>query len=303
MFLVLKKVFRYLFHPIKIVNRIITIFSPYLYFIDDEKYILFRSKLMGFKYAMDLKNPKTFNEKLNWLKINYHDKKLSQLVDKYEVKDYVKNIIGEQYVVPCYGVYNSIDEIDQTSLPQKFVLKATNDSSGVIICKNLNTFNFHAAKSRLKKSLQFNFYWAYREWGYKNVQPRIIVDEFLDDYSGHELTDYKFWCFNGEPKIMYMTNKAFDIFENFYDMDFNPVKINHGFSRHFPEFEKPQNWDLMKELARKLSSDMPFVRVDFFNVNEKVYFGEFTLYDWAGMQPFESYEQDLELGKYIQLPN
>lgn len=298
-----RKLFRYISHPVKILNRVISILSSRLDFIGDKTFILFRARINGFKYKMNLDNPQTFNEKLNWLKIHYREEKLTMMVDKYAVKEYVAKIIGDQYVVPCYGVYNSFDEIDFAKLPNKFVLKATNDSSGAIICKNKESFNKNKANKRLSKSLHNNFYWPFREWGYYKVHPQIIADQFLDDHSGHELTDYKFWCFNGEPRIMYITNKAFDIFENFYDMDFNPIHINHGFKRHEPEFEKPKNWDLMKELARKLSHNIPFVRVDFFNIDGKVYFGEYTLYDWAAMQPFESYEQDLELGNLIQLPN
>ena len=151
--------------------------------------------------------------------------------------------------------------------------------------------------------LRSSHYQNNKEWVYKNICPRIIADQLLEDGTGHELTDYKFWCFNGVPKIMYITNKGSKIYENFYDMDFRPVDLNHGFERKKPEYECPQNFELMKELASILSCDIPFVRVDFFDINNKVYFGEFTFYDWGGMQPFCKYETDLQIGSWLNLPH
>lgn len=252
---------------------------------------------------LDLDNPTTFNDKLNWMKLHYHNPLFQTLVDKYKVKKVVADKIGEEYVVKNYGVYNSVDEINLDALPEQFVLKATHDSGGVIICKSKATFDFEAAKKRLKRQLSIDYYWRTREWVYKEPDAKIIADELLDDHSGHELTDYKFWCFNGEPKVMYVTNKGKHIKENFYDMDFNILDIDHGFPRVSPEFEKPAQFELMKELAAKLSQGIPFVRVDFFNLNGKVYFGEFTFYDWAGLKAFVSDEWDRKLGSWITLPD
>lgn len=152
-----------------------------------------------------------------------------------------------------------------------------------------------------------NYFWSLREWPYKNIKPRVIVDMFLDDNTSDSsevsLRDYKFWCFNGVPKFMYCTVKCKNIYENFYDKDFNKVEINHGFSRHNPEFDKPINFEKMWSIASKLakSTCAKWVRVDLFNVNGKIYFGEFTFYDWGGMRPFISFEQDKQLGKLIDL--
>ena len=260
-----------------------------LYYVDNGKHL-------------NLDNPTTFNEKLNWMKFHDQNPLYRTLVDKYKVKKIVEEKIGSEYVVKNYAVYNSVDEIDLDSLPDSFVLKATHDSGGVIICKSKSSFDLQAAKKKLKRQLSIDYYWKTREWVYKDPDPKIIADEYLDDHSGHELTDYKFWCFNGEPKVMYITNKGKNIKENFYDMDFAPLDINHGFPRVVPEFEKPEQFELMKELAKKLSQGIPFVREDFFNLNGRVYFGEFTFYDWAGLKAFVDDEWDRKLGSWINLP-
>lgn len=253
-------------------------------------------------YRINVTSPKTFNEKLNWLKLYGRNPLYTKMADKYEAKKIVTERIGEQYVVKNLGCWESFDDIDFDKLPNQFVLKCTHDSSGAIICRDKASFDRQQARKRIRQSQQLNYFYACREWPYKNIPHRIIADELLDDHSGKELNDYKFWCFNGVPKYMYCTVKSKDVYENFYDMDFNPVNIEHGFRRHQPEFERPEAFDLMKELASRLSQGIPFVRVDFFYVEGKVYFGEFTFFDWAGLQPFNTYEQDLELGKLIELP-
>ena len=186
-------------------------------------------------------------------------------------------------------------------MPDQFVIKTTHDSSGVITCKDKNWLDKVNAKKIVEASLKRNWYPHLREWVYKDIQPRILIDALLDDHSGTELRDYKFWCFNGQPKVMYFTNKGKVIKENFYDMDFNPLTINHGFERIQPEFEKPEPFELMKSLASKISKGIPFVRVDFFYVDGKVYFGECTFYDWGGMRPFKDFKDDEMLGSWIDL--
>lgn len=261
--------------------------------------MLFRLE-MG--YPLNLNDPKTFNEKLNWLKIYYRNPLYSRLADKYLAKEYVAEKIGEKYLVPNYGVWDSVQDVNIDELPEQFVMKATGDSSGVIICRNKSKLKIEEAKAKLARCQNSNYYYFLREWVYKDIKARIIVDKFLDDNSGKELRDYKFWCFNGEPKVMYCTNKGSDIFENFYDMDFNPIDINHGFRRNFPEFEKPDAFEEMKNLASKLAEGLPFVRIDFFYVNGNIYFGEFTFYDWGGMRPFADKKWDEKLGSWIKLP-
>lgn len=252
-------------------------------------------------YELDLNNPVTFNEKINWLKLYDHNPLYTMLADKYEVKKYVASLIGNEHVVPNIGVWQTAGEIDFSSLPKQFVLKATHDSGGICICRDKNEFDVEAAKKKLSKSLRTNCYYHEREWVYKDIPPRIIADKFLDDHSGHELQDYKFWCFNGVPRIMYCTNKAGSIYENFYDMDFNPLPISRGFMV-MADLEKPSGFSKMKEFATMLSKDIPFVRVDFFEVDEIVYFGEYTFYDWGGLKRFSDFEWDKKLGSYITLP-
>jgi len=267
--------------------------------IPDEFYLrwMFRLK-MG--YSLNLKDPKTFNEKLNWLKLNDRNPIYTQMADKFTAKRYVEDRIGKEYIVPCYGSWNSFDEIEFDKLPNQFVLKVTHDSSGVIICKDKASFDKLKAKDKISRSMHSNWFEYYREWVYKNITPRIIADKYLDDHTGKELRDYKFWCFNGVPMYMYCTIKGENVYENFYDMDFSPVNIDHGYPRHYPEFDKPQEFELMKEMSAKLSKDVPFVRVDFFDVEGHIYFAEFTFYDWGGMQPFRG-GWDERLGKLIIL--
>ena len=187
-----------------------------------------------FRKRLNLKNPQTFNEKLNWEKLYDHNPIYTLMADKYEVKKYVAGLIGEKYVVPCFGVWNHFDEIDFEKLPNQFVLKATHDSSGATICRDKATFNFSECRKKFNTIMKRNWYYSSREWAYKDIQPRIIADLFLDDGTGKELKDYKFWCFSGIPKVIYCTNKGKNIYENFYDMEFNPLDIDHGFKRNIP---------------------------------------------------------------------
>ena len=268
----------------------------------DRLYLSLRYRIM-----MDRKihwdNPITFNEKLQWLKLYNRKDLYTNLVDKFAVKDYVRGLIGDEYVVPCYGVWSNANLRDFDQLPNQFVLKTTHESSGVVVCKDKKHFDRGSAIKSINSSLNLSLYHLTREWPDKNVSPKVIADKYLDDGRKGELQDYKFWCFNGQPIIMYITNKGQEVFENFYDMDFNPLNnINHGFPRFLPEYSKPDNFELMKKLAAILSQGIPFVRINFFDVNGHVYFGEFTFFDWAGFRPFSNDETDIQLGKLIKLP-
>lgn len=297
----IKRIVKAVTHP-KLIGQVLVERNAE-HFKNDKRYLNLVYWLRGGQ-KLNFDNPRTFNEKLNWLKLNYHNPIMPQLADKYKVKQYVAEQIGEQYVVPNYGVWNRFEDIDFKSLPEEFVLKTTNDSPGVVVCRDKKTFDYEAARKHMELGMGRNYFYTFREWGYKDVERRIIADQFLDDGSGDQLLDYKFWCFNGKPKYMYITIKGKGIYENFYDMDFNIVDINHNFPRHKPEFEKPGSFELMKELAEKLAAgiSLPFVRIDFFYVKGKIYFGEFTFYDWGGIRPFADYKQDLELGSLITLP-
>lgn len=268
----------------------------------DEKYIRLKYRLR-FGKEIDLNNPQGFCEKLNWMKLNYRNPLFTMMADKYWVKPFVADKIGSEYVVPCYGCWKSVDEIDFAKLPEKVFLKSTHDSGGGILVDKSQGIDMKRIRKRFnKKTLQGkNWYWYLREFPYKNIEPRIIAEEYLDEGTGHELHDYKFYCFNGEPAYMYVTNKGAKIYENFYDLDFNPVDISHGYERFTPEFARPANFEKMLELARVLSKGLPFVRIDFFNVSGKLYFGEFTFYDWAGLKPLTG-QWEIRLGEKIKLP-
>lgn len=267
----------------------------------DKMYIRMKSKyVVGYKYNLD--NPKTFNEKMNWLKLNDHNPRYTDMVDKVKAKKLVASLIGDEYVVPLIKVWDRAEEVDFSILPEKCILKTNQDSGGAI-----KYYKGSETKGIIKKlngrMHLFNYYYYSREWPYRGVEKKIFAEEMLGNLKQNEvLNDYKFWCFNGVPQVMYVTCKSDDVFENFYDMDFKPLPIYHGSPRRSPEFERPAHFEKMKELAATLSKDIPFVRVDFFYVDGKIYFAEFTFFDWGGFRAFND-DWDLRLGNYLKLPD
>lgn len=275
------------------------------HFVNPEKYIA-RMFYQRIGYKLDLQNPKTFSEKLQWMKLYDHNPLYTTLVDKYEVKKYVANKIGNQYVIPTLDVWNRVEDIDFNKLPHQFVLKCTHDSGGLIICKDKTKFNVTKAKKTLHKSLSRNFYYMGFEWPYKNVKPRIIAEEYMEDSKTKELRDYKFFCFNGEVKALFIATErqkeGEDVKFDFFDVDFNhlPFKQGHENARVLPE--KPLRFMEMKELAAILSKGIPQVRVDFYEVDGRVYFGEMTFFHHGGWTRFDPDEWDTIFGKWITLP-
>lgn len=256
-------------------------------------------------YWPDLTNPKTFNEKLHWLKLeSKKHPEYTQMVDKIAAKDYAASIIGEQYIIPTLGVWYSVDDIDWDSLPNQFVVKAAGDSGGVIVCKDKSSFDVEKAKAHLKKYGERSYYMRNREYPYKNVPHRYIAETYMEDESGYELKDYKFFCFNGEPKFMYVATgrQQHDTRFDFYDMDFKHIPVINGHPNADNLSTKPDNFDEMKSVAAKLSAKLPHVRIDLYNINGKVYFGEITFFHMSGIAPFEPAEYDLKFGKLIELP-
>lgn len=268
---------------------------------DDVTYVRLMYFLV-FKSKINLNNPERFNEKLNWLKLNNRNPIFTKMADKYLVKSYVADIIGSEYIVPCYGYWSHIKDIEFDKLPDRFFLKSTHDSGGGILVDKTIGVDYKVIRRRFSGRVlkRRNWYWHLREWPYKDIQPAVIAEEYLDEGTGRELHDYKFYCFDGVPMYMYITNKGKCIRENFYDMDFRPVDISHNYERTTPEYNKPENFDKMKELAARLSQGHPFIRIDFFNVSGKLYFGEFTFYDWGGMKPLND-KWEVKLGKLINL--
>ena len=275
------------------------------FYKSDEKYLKKLFKIRMGK-ELNLNNPQTFSEKLQWLKIHNRKPIMTTMVDKVEVKNYVADIIGNEYIIPTLGVYNSVDEIDFDALPAQFVLKCSHDSGGLVICRDKSKLNIKTAKRKLKKALKTNYYYQNREWPYKGVTPRIIAEQYMVDESGYELKDYKWFCFSGEPKALYIaTDRCVESEEtkfDFFDADFNHLPFTNGHPNSSRPVLKPSSFEKMKGLAAKLSVGQPHLRVDFYDIDGKIYFGELTFYHLSGMMPFEPEEWDYTFGSWIKLP-
>lgn len=254
---------------------------------------------------LNLENPLTYTEKLQWLKLFDHRPEYSVMVDKYAVKEYVAEKIGPEYVVTLLGVWERVEDIDFDSLPERFVLKTTHDSGGIVVCHDKNSLDIPAAKKKLRYFLQREYYGNNREWPYKNVPHRIIAEAYMEDSRCGELRDYKFFTFGGEPKVLYIAQgrgKGEPTVADFFDMDFNHLDftIDHDMSPVPPE--KPECFEEMKRLAAVLSEGTPQLRVDFYEVNGKVYFGEMTFFHCSGMEAFHPESWDRKFGDWVALP-
>lgn len=274
--------------------------------IPDKAFLKMQYKSI-FGKKLDLKNPKTFNEKLQWLKLYDRNPEYCRLVDKCDVKDYIAETIGEQYVIPTLGVWDRFEDIDFDSLPNQFVLKCTHDSGSTVICRDKACFDVEVARRKLSRRLGKNLFWHGREWPYKNIKPRILAEAYMEDAKTLELRDYKFFCFDGEVKALFIATdrqkEDEEVKFDFFAPDFNWLPFKQGHPNASVKPERPEHFEEMKMLATKLSSGMPHVRVDFYEANGKVYFGEMTFFHFCGLVPFEPRDWDLKLGEYIKLPN
>ena len=253
----------------------------------------------------DLNNPKTFNEKLQWLKLNCRNPEFTMMADKFRVREYISNTIGDEHLVPLLGVWYDVDDIDFSGLPDRFVLKCNHDQGSVIICKDKSQLDIKQIKKTLKKRMKQNHYYKIREWPYKNIKPCILCEKYMeDDSSMGELSDYKVLCFNGEPKLIEIHRGRFgDHTQDFYDEHWKKTKfIQQGTNISSDIIQKPIFADEMLRLSRILSKDMLHVRVDWYYTQGHLYFGELTFYDASGFDPFINYGQDLEIGTYLELP-
>lgn len=299
----LKKIIKAIKHP-KLILLYILNFKIFR-IISDKMYLKIKYYLIiGNK--LNLQNPKTFNEKLQWLKLYCREPEYTMMVDKYVVRKYIKESIGEEYLIPLLGVYDSFEDIDFDKLPNQFVIKPNHTSGNVFICKDKSKIDYQKLRKEINSWLSREYYWCHREWPYKNVKPIIICEKFLVDESGIELKDYKFMCFNGEVKCSFVClnrDSSNGLNVDFYDMDWNPMP----FERHYPNsgtvIPKPRNYDKMVEYARILSKGIPFVRVDFYESNGKLYFGELTFYPGSGFEEFIPESYDYLLGSWLALPN
>lgn len=278
-----------------------------LRFLSDEKYINLYYKLRV-KRSLNLKKPETLNEKIQWLKFCYRNPLMSVVSDKYLVRDYVADKIGEDYLIPLLGVWDSFDEIDFDKLPNQFVLKCNHDSGGLVVCRDKSKLDKVAAKKKIEKSLKAQFYYVGRESQYRFINPKIIAEQFIG-VDGECPSDYKIYCFNGKPDAMMICKNRFSQQNHraeyvFYDRNWNFLryqKVDQD-PNYNPYDEKPENLDKMYDIAEKLSEDFLFARIDLYNVNRRIYFGEITLSPNSGFDPDLTYEADKVFGEKLEIP-
>lgn len=271
----------------------------------DERFLKMKFRLeMGQK--LDLDNPRTFNEKLQWLKLYNRKPEYTTMVDKYAVKEYVTNILGKEHIIPTLGIWNSVNEIEWDVLPNQFVLKTTHGGGGggIVICKDKALLDKKKAKKTLQKSLDNDIYWNYREWPYKDVPKRIIAEQFMSN-NGEDLEDYKIHCFNGEPKFILVCSNRYGkgaMVDDFYTPEWELLDVRRpGHPRSEKASKTPDLLKQMLKLSRILSKDIPFLRVDFYIINNQIYFGELTFFPASGMSKFEPQEWDYIFGNYLKI--
>lgn len=272
--------------------------------IPDSIYLKLKYKLK-MKKTLNLKKPQTFNEKLQWLKLYDRKPEYTNKTDKYEVRKYIAKTIGEEYLIPLIGVWDKFEDIDFNSLPNQFVLKPNHTSGNVYVCKDKSKIDYVELKKEVNMWLKREYYWVHREWPYKDIKPRIICEEYMVDESGVELKDYKFMSFNGEVKCSFVClnrNSPNGLNVDFYDMDWKSMPFERHYQNSGTLIPRPKNFDKMVELAEKLSEDIPFVRVDFYEVDRNMFFGELTFYPGSGFEEFTPESYDHLLGSWIKLP-
>ena len=273
-------------------------------YMPDEEFLRKKYKHQLHK-DLNLDNPKDFNEKIQWLKLYNRNPEYVQMVDKVSVKDYIADRIGSEHIIPTLGVYDKYEDIDFDSLPDQFVIKCTHDSASTFVCSDKKTFDFKKARKKIKSSLKTNYAMLGREWPYYSVKPRIIIEKFMVDESGTELKDYKFFCFNGKVKCFSVDfNRFTNHRANYYTPDFELLTLGKKLCPPDPDqkLDKPQHLDEMIRIAEQLSAGIPFLRVDLYNINGQIYFGELTLFPASGFSPFVTDEWDRTMGNWLTLP-
>ncbi len=277
-----------------------------LHWVGDESFLKI-DYWLWFGKRLDLKSSRTFNEKLQWLKLFDHRPEYVTMVDKVAVKDYVSESIGKEYIIPTLGVWEKPEDIDWDSLPDKFVLKWNHDSGSIVICKDKSSFDCEEAIEKLRYGAKVNGFWYGREWPYKGVTPKLLAEQYMEDKSGGQnaLIDYKFMCFNGEVKCCFTCTQRFTkegLKVTFYDNDWNIMPFERSHPREITPIQKPYSYEQMKNAAEKLSEGLPFARIDFYEINKHPYFGEITLYPGSGFEAFQPEEWDYTIGMWITLP-
>ena len=280
------------------------VYRGFYKWMPDKPYLEMRFKAHKGK-TLNLKNPQSFNEKLQWLKLYDHKPIYTTMVDKYEAKNYVAERIGQEYIIPTLGVWDCFDEIDFDALPDRFVLKCTHDSGGLVIVKDKSKFDRESARNKIEASLKRNYFWQGREWPYKDVKPRILAEAFMENEDGEPLRDYKFYCFNGKPRFLYISEGLEDHATasiSFVTLDWEFAPYERSDYKPFPTLpKKPEKFDEMVLLAEKLSEGIDFLLVDLYQINGKVYFSELTFSPCGGMMPFREEKHDYEIGEMLKL--
>lgn len=302
----IKKIFNYLFsNPRAILLALLFRFSS---IIPDRLYLKWLYYL-NIGRPLNLDNPKTFSEKIQWLKLYNRRPEYTTMVDKLEVKRFIANMIGQEYIIPTLGVWEKFEDIDFNTLPNQFVLKTTHGggNSGVVICKDKSKFNVVSARNKINNSLKSDIYTKFREWPYKNIKKLIIAEAYIEEKGHKDLPDYKFFCFNGIPMYcQVIRNRNTTETIDYYDMEWNHMEfvgLNPVAKNGVSPVPKPHNLENIKSICEKLSKDIPFLRVDLYITNEKVYFGELTFFPMSGLGEFRPKEWNAILGDLIDIHN
>jgi len=281
----------------------------FIYWLKCSKYIPYDKLYITIFYRLAMhkklnwKAPKLYTEKIQILKLENRDPLFSNMVDKFQCRQIIANLLGEKYLIPILGVWDNVDEIDFSNLPEQFVLKATHDSGSVLICKNKSNFDIKLAKKKLQKALKTNYFYKSREYPYKNAIPRIIAEKYLFDETQEELIDYKFFCFNGIPVFLQITSNYNGI-KNvvYYDMNFQVLPFTTGSPMSNPTIiRRPESFTTMKCIAEKLARGIKHIRIDLYYVNQQIYFGEFTFHNSGGIIHFNPPEWDKKIGDLLKI--
>ena len=287
-------------------EKLLTLVKKSLFFLPDKVYIQLYYRLRTGR-KLNMKNPTTFNEKIQWMKFNYRFPLQSVVSDKLLVRDYVKEKIGKEYLIPLLGKWKKFDEIDFDTLPDQFVLKCNHDSGGLVVCRDKSALDYKKAKNKIEKSLKSNFYTIGREYQYRNIKPMILCEKFISE-NGKVPMDYKIYCFNGKQDVMLVCRNRFSNDSHkaeylFYDQNWKFLPwIKGDEKKKDPKLPRPENLNEMLEVAKKLSEDFIYARIDLYNVNGKIYFGEITLSPNSGFYSGLTEETDRILGEKIHIP-
>ena len=305
---IIKKINNFLKNPRRIFYIAIIELNRYNPKLISDKLCIKANFYLRLGYELNLKHPTTFSEKLQWLKLYDRRPEYTKMVDKYEAKKYAASVIGEEYIIPTLGVWDRAEDIEWDRLPDQFVLKCTHDSGDLIICKDKSKLDKENAIKKLNEGLKRDYYMVWREWPYKNVPRRVIAETYIEPQPDtKDLPDYKFFCFDGVVKAMFVAterqNPNEEVKFDFFDENYNhlPFRQGHDHAKVLPS--KPRNFELMKQLASQLSNNIPQVRVDFYDLGDKVLFGEMTFFHFSGMVPFEPYDWDKYWGTLISIPS